>query len=126
MTGCQFSFTCDGSLLRAPITSIWNRNRQLAEEALNGYVVKEVGTATFYHADYVVPYWRSSLSKVHQLGRHIFYRWPGRVGEPAAFVAHYGGNELRLSEAVLTGRAARPLPAPGQIPAGLEVETVVV
>ncbi|HEX8570865.1 MAG TPA: cell wall hydrolase [Caulobacteraceae bacterium] len=125
-TGCQFSFTCDGSLLRAPIASIWNRNRQLAEEALNGHVVGEVGTATFYHADYVVPYWRSSLSKVHQVGRHIFYRWPGRVGEPAAFVARYGGNELRLSEAVLTGRAARPLPAPGTLPEGLTVETVVV
>ena len=125
-TGCQFSFTCDGSLLRGPIASIWRRNQQLAEEALNGHVVKEVGTATFYHADYVVPYWRSSLSKVHKIGRHIFYRWPGRVGEPFAFDARYGGNELRLSEAVLTGRAPRALPAPGELPAGLEVETVVV
>jgi spore germination cell wall hydrolase CwlJ-like protein len=124
LTGCQFSFTCDGSLLRAPIASIWARNRRLAEEALNGHVVREVGTATFYHADYVVPYWRSSLTKLHQVGRHIFYRWPGRVGDPGAFVARYGGNELRLSEAVLTGRAARPLPAPEDLPA--PTETVVV
>jgi hypothetical protein len=125
-TGCQFSFTCDGSLLRGPIASIWNRNRQLAEEALNGHVVQEVGTATFYHADYVVPYWRSSLSKIHKVGRHIFYRWPGRVGEPVSFDARYGGNELRLSEAVLTGRAPRPnAPAtPTDLPIG--VETIVV
>jgi hypothetical protein len=123
-TGCQFSFTCDGSLLRTPIASIWRRNQQLAEDALNGYVVKEVGTATFYHADYVLPYWRPSLTKVHQVGRHIFYRWPGRVGEPFAFDARYAGGELRLSEAVLTGRAARPLPTPEELPVG--VETVLV
>ena len=122
MTGCQFSFTCDGSLTRAPIQSIWRRNQQLAEEALNGFVVPEVGTSTFYHADYVLPYWRPSLTKVHQIGRHIFYRWPGRVGEVPAFTSRYGGGELRLAEAVINGTAARPRLTPEMLP----VETIVI
>ena len=107
-TGCQFSFTCDGSLLRAPMPDIWRRVQGYAAEALNGRVVPDVGTSTFYHADYVLPYWAPTLTKVQQLGRHIFYRWPGAVGLPPAFVGRYRGGELALSEAVLTGRAARP------------------
>jgi spore germination cell wall hydrolase CwlJ-like protein len=109
-TGCQFSFTCDGSLLRAPMADIWSRARRYATEALAGYVVPEVGTSTFYHADYVLPYWAPTLTKVNQIGRHIFYRWPGNVGLQPAFNGRYRGGELALSEAVLTGRAARPKP----------------
>ena len=35
-TGCQFSFTCDGSLRRAPTPAYWERARRVAAEALNG------------------------------------------------------------------------------------------
>jgi spore germination cell wall hydrolase CwlJ-like protein len=55
-TGCQFTFTCDGSLAREPNPEIWNRARKIAEAALNGYVMKKVGNATHYHASYVAPY----------------------------------------------------------------------
>ncbi len=51
-TGCQFSFTCDGALLRPPIGVLWQDDRKIAEEALDGYVQKSVGVATHYHADY--------------------------------------------------------------------------
>jgi hypothetical protein len=32
------------------------------------------------------------LSKVAKLGVHIFYRWPGAWGMPAAFTGHYIGE----------------------------------
>jgi spore germination cell wall hydrolase CwlJ-like protein len=93
-TGCQFTFTCDGSLLRAPDPKIWARAQQVAAAALSGFVFKPVGLATHYHADYVVPYWATSLEKNAQVGVHIFYRWPDAWGMPAAFSRRYAGNEL--------------------------------
>jgi hypothetical protein len=109
-TGCQFSFTCDGALVRAPVAVLWDEDRKIAEAALNGYVTAAVGTATHYHADYVAPYWAPELVKISQIGRHIFYRWPGASGEPGAFTAAYAGHELAISNAVLTGKAARAAP----------------
>lgn len=32
------------------------------------------------------------LAKVAQIGQHIFYRWPGAWGQPAAFSGHYIGE----------------------------------
>lgn len=93
-TGCQFTFTCDGSLLRSPDRKIWARAQQVAAAALNGAVFKPVGLATHYHANYVVPYWATSLEKNSQVGLHIFYRWPDAWGMPAAFARKYLGNEL--------------------------------
>ncbi len=92
-TGCQFSFTCDGSMARIPSRQGWLRARGVASAALSGLVYAPVGLSTHYHADYVVPYWASSLTKVKTLGRHIFYRWPGLWGKLAAFVSPYVGNE---------------------------------
>jgi spore germination cell wall hydrolase CwlJ-like protein len=111
VTGCQFSFTCDGALASRPIPVLWQEVRRVAEAALNGSVQPAVGTATHYHADYVSPYWAPSLVKISQIGAHIFYRWPGNAGLPTAFTASYAGGEMRLSEAVLSGRAARPAAA---------------
>lgn len=92
-TGCQFTFTCDGSLARTPSTSGWARSRRIAEAALSGRVFAPVGHSTHYHADYVVPYWASSLNKVNTIGRHIFYSWMGRAGTRAAFRQRYAGVE---------------------------------
>jgi hypothetical protein len=93
-TGCQFSFTCDGSMRRRPTASGWARSRAIAEQALAGAVFKPVGYATHYHADYVVPYWATSLAKNAVLGTHIFYRWPGWWGQPPAFAKRHSGEEL--------------------------------
>jgi len=76
-TGCQFSFTCDGSFKRRPEHRGWGAARVAAKRALSGYVFAPVGTATHYHADWVVPAWISSLDKVAQVHSHIFYRRPG-------------------------------------------------
>ncbi len=92
-TGCQFTFTCDGSLNREPSADGWARAQRNAERVLDGYVVKEVGEATHYHAVYVVPYWSTSLVKIAQIGAHIFYRWNGSLGSPGAYTLAYAGNE---------------------------------
>ncbi len=96
-TGCQFSFTCDGSLRRAPMAPHWQRARQVAEAALNGYVYAPAGWATHYHANYVVPYWASSLVKSTVVGTHIFYRWRGGWGRAPAFASRYAGVEPAIS-----------------------------
>ena len=89
---CQFSFVCDGSLYRAPAPAAWREARTVAAAALLGYVETSVGSATHYHADYVAPRWAPMLTKVAQLGAHIFYRWPGAWGQRAAFTGHYIGE----------------------------------
>ncbi len=73
-TGCQFSFSCDGSQARRPETTGWEPARDVARRALAGYVYAPVGRATHYHTDWLVPYWRSSLVKVAQVDSHIFYQ----------------------------------------------------
>jgi spore germination cell wall hydrolase CwlJ-like protein len=92
-TGCQFSFTCDGSLLRTPGAAAWREAQEVARAALAGYVEPSVGTATHYHADYVLPKWAFNLAKVEQIGAHIFYRFPGGWGSAKAFTGAYSGAE---------------------------------
>lgn len=99
--GCQFSFTCDGSLNRALDAAAWNRARQVATRALNGHVVGAVGPATFYHADYVFPAWAPSLVKLATVGPHIFYRMRGEAGRAVSLTGRYAGGELRATRAVL-------------------------
>ena len=89
---CQFSFVCDGSLYRAPATGAWREAKSIAEAALEGYVEKSVGASTHYHANYVAPRWAPLLTKITQLGAHIFYRWPGAWGQRAAFSGRYVGE----------------------------------
>ena len=92
-TGCQFTFTCDGSMNRQPDADGWKRAYRIAEAALAGSVYAPVGFATHYHANYVVPYWASTLAKNAVVGAHIFYRWAGGWGQPAAFAKAYAGQE---------------------------------
>jgi len=92
-TGCQFTFTCDGSLNRQPDAEGWRRAMRVAEAALSGYVYAPVGWATHYHADYVVPYWASTMAKNAVIGAHLFYRWAGGWGQPQVFSRHYDGRE---------------------------------
>jgi len=110
--GCQFSFACDGSRDRAPAAVFWARARAVAVQALDGFVMRAVGLATHYHADYVFPRWGPTLVKIRQIGAHIFYRFPGPAGAPGAFQSRYAGGELRVSmagpspEAILAAKAA--------------------
>jgi hypothetical protein len=89
---CQFTFVCDGALYRAPARDAWLQAEAVARAALAGFVETRVGEATHYHADYVAPRWAPMLAKVAQIGQHIFYRWPGAWGQPAAFSGRYIGE----------------------------------
>ena len=101
-TGCQFSFTCDGSLGRRPPSGDELASaEQIAREALSGYVMAAVGTATHYHTWKVDPYWNDTLVKTAQIGDHIFYRWPGKAGQPSFLhPERYAGNEIRVARQV--------------------------
>ncbi|WP_428333530.1 cell wall hydrolase [Novosphingobium sp.] len=91
---CQFTFACDGSMVaRTPGPPAWTRARAIALAALAGAVDSDVGLATHYHADYVVPRWRDSLVKLGVVGPHLFYRWPGYWGSPGALRPLPWGND---------------------------------
>ncbi|HEY3798849.1 MAG TPA: cell wall hydrolase, partial [Caulobacteraceae bacterium] len=95
--GCQFSFTCDGSLARPAIEPYWGRAKGVATAALDGFVAKDVGSATHYHADYVFPRWGPQMVKIVKLGAQIFYRYPGPLGDAGLLTGRYAGNELATS-----------------------------
>jgi len=105
-TGCQFTFTCDGSLTRRPNPAAWRRARQIAANALAGSIESTVGMATHYHADWVAPYWAPKLDKIAATGAHIFYRWKGYWGYRQAFNQSYRGEAA-------TALAALPDAVPG-------------
>ena len=114
-TGCQFSFTCDGSLARRPSIAAWARARRLAAEALAGRVYAPVGHSTHYHTIHVMPYWAPSLLKSAVIGAHIFYRWSGRWGQPSAFREAYAGHEpdpIAKATATAIAKAAALPPVP--------------
>ena len=96
-TGCQFSFTCDGSMAFRRQPNAWAHAREIAVAALSGQVYAPVGSATFYHANYVLPYWASSFDKVATIGAHIFYRWKSGLENALAFRQPYSGAEPSLS-----------------------------
>jgi hypothetical protein len=76
-TGCQFTFTCDGSITNWIEPHAWERARRIAEAALGGSVYRPVGLATNYHTTAIHPYWAPSLTPQTIVGSHIFYRRPG-------------------------------------------------
>jgi len=89
--GCQFTFTCDGSLSALPQGIGWARARELAAEALAGRTFAPVGLSTHYHTSAVFPSWAPRLASTGRIGAHNFYRLPGAgVG---AFTAAYSGSE---------------------------------
>lgn len=73
--GCQFSWWCDGKSDRPTDKEAWRQSQIVANAYLaHGNYIDLVGDATFYHADYVKPYWADKFSKVKKVGRHVFYR----------------------------------------------------
>jgi len=75
---CQFSFACDGTLLRPKDKDgyTWSQVRQLAEKILTGAVklAGETGHAIAYHSVDAAPAWADTMLKTAQIGNHIFYR----------------------------------------------------
>ncbi|MGV3730800.1 MAG: cell wall hydrolase [Sphingopyxis sp.] len=120
---CQFTFSCDGAMARAPSRANWLRASRVASAALGGQVYAKVGLATHYHTQAIWPRWGKSLVMTNIVGAHIFHRWRGRWGMPDAFRAPYAGREpvpgpyLPVAQqlAILKGQGiapgAGPLPA---------------
>jgi hypothetical protein len=107
-TGCQFTFTCDGSLARRPTSASWAQAQRIAADALAGNVYAPVGHATHYHTLWVNPYWASTLDHIGTIGAHRFYRLRGGAGEKTAFTMAYAGLESGPSARAVTSAAALP------------------
>ncbi len=111
-TGCQFTFTCDGSMVRRkPPAQQWSRAMALSQRALSGDVDSSVREATHYHADYVTPWWSPHLRRVAKVGSHIFYRWDGEQG-------------IRLSSSSRSGEEVLPSALYAQPEGGLPAKTI--
>lgn len=78
VTGCQFSFTCDGSMAIAPRGKSWVRSKQVAAHAMFEMSDITIGRATHYHTTAVNPVWSNTLLRTANIGAHIFYRFPSR------------------------------------------------
>lgn len=82
-TGCQFTFACDGSLMRPLRTEVVTAARAAAVSVLDGLAPDHVRGATHYHADYVNPYWASTGQVTARIGAHLFYRMPAEAARLA-------------------------------------------
>lgn len=97
-TGCQFSFTCDGSMARRRYSDAqYQSAKTLAATMLRGTRDARVGWSTHYHTDWVYPYWSDSLDKTAAIKTHIFFRWPGYWGTAAAFTQKPSSSESAIS-----------------------------
>jgi len=76
-TGCQFTFTCDGSLeADRPTTEEQRLAQRIASDVMfGGAAVLPLGV-THYHPDFVTPYWSAELEYVTQIDMWLFYRRP--------------------------------------------------
>ena len=83
-TGCQFSFTCDGSMKARLNERKWRDSEMLAGAVLAGIRKPVSRNATHYHADYVSPPWADTLTPTAVIGTHKFYRFPSRTIVAAA------------------------------------------
>jgi spore germination cell wall hydrolase CwlJ-like protein len=98
-TGCQFSFTCDGSLNRRPVGAAWREANVIAQQVLNGLPSAMTHRATHYHTTAIDPYWSASLVETTRIGAHVFYRNPTKR-ERAMRAAAARREQEQLIEAV--------------------------
>lgn len=105
-TGCQFTFTCDGSLGRKPRGRAWDRAKAVAVHVQMGLSTPITNQATHYHTDYVDPYWSAGLIVTAQLGSHIFYRFPkGRAESSQVRLALDAQEQQRIAHEALEAEA---------------------
>lgn len=103
-SGCQFSFTCDGSMERTREAGAWDRARAVARKTLAGASGAGIGRATHFHTTAVSPFWAPSMLRVAQVGTHIFYRLSPYRGQLA------GRNATRNDSIILISGQADHLP----------------
>ncbi len=86
-SGCQFSFACDGSISKHMESAAWRRAQKVASAALDGHVAASIGNATHFHVASLGQVWNSGMTRVAQIGSHVFYRFGGSNGAPRMFHA---------------------------------------
>ena len=77
-TGCQFSFTCDGSTTKMPKGKLWDQSSDVAGLALTGVLTPVTGGATHYHTTEIHPHWAPKMRPTKLIGLHQFYRFKFR------------------------------------------------
>ena len=119
--GCQFSFACDGHTDIPRDNEQWTLAQDLSRQITSGKVwLPEVGYSTYYHADYVRPGWVNAMSKIDEIGRHIFYKKRNEIpyivagldraepdGSAGAFpcLFHPGATPISATQALSLGQA---------------------
>lgn len=109
-TGCQFTFTCDGSLMRRLRSEVLEAARATAVSVLAGAVPDHVRGATHYHANYVNPYWAATGQMTAQIGAHLFYRMPADAARIAS-----GPVYTRGESGLVMNVLAPAMPAAGRV-----------
>lgn len=71
---CQFSWWCDGRSDKPLNRVAWEDSMDIAYTVYTGESKDPTNGSLWYHADYVEPYWKNSLSVSVKIGQHIFYR----------------------------------------------------
>ena len=112
-TGCQFSFTCDGSMYGYIEPDAWDFAQQIAREALSGSVYRPVGLALNYHSTSIRPYWAPGLTRQAVVGSHIFYRQPDST--EASFTQDPGAEVMVASAPCLVRSSSRPCMAGARV-----------
>lgn len=71
----QFSWANDRSIRwTRPRGSTWEQSVDIAERVIiEGYRLRGLEQANYYHADYVRPRWKKPEAKIAKIGTHIFY-----------------------------------------------------
>jgi spore germination cell wall hydrolase CwlJ-like protein len=70
---CQFSWVCEGKKVIRN-RAAWKESLQIAETILildRKYGI--IGSAKYFHADYVDPSWAEKKKLIRKIGNHIFY-----------------------------------------------------
>jgi hypothetical protein len=72
----QFSWTHDGKSDIPRDQAAWAIAQLVADQTLNAFGKDRDPTegATYFHANYVNPYWTASVEQVVRIDQHIFYR----------------------------------------------------
>jgi spore germination cell wall hydrolase CwlJ-like protein len=81
---CQFTWWCDRRSDRPTDMAAWKKSMALARRIYWDYSTDPTGGALWYHAEYVAPSWRESLSRGPKIGRHIFYALGDTLSKTAA------------------------------------------
>lgn len=80
----QFSWTTGGVVMRARGWTLmphrvpsdpraWRKALEIAKLALSRNTADPTQGAVFYHAAYVSPWWKTSMTEAATIGQHVFY-----------------------------------------------------